>query len=80
VDTPTPGEVPLDEIRVDESYWGAGASEVVRRWLAEDYDPRVMPQLVVSRRADGFSYVLGWQARPEYNGGETLHEAIFGSG
>lgn len=46
-------------VKIDESYWPAGSSEVLRRWLVTSYDPAKHPALVTSRR-DGFDYVLGW--------------------
>jgi hypothetical protein len=51
--------IPLDELRVDERYWPKGASELVRRWLAEDYDPATMPPLIVAAYEGAF-YVLAW--------------------
>lgn len=69
-DQPTP--VPLDQLRVDERYWPQGASEVVRRWLAEEYDPSTMPPLVVAKREDGH-YVLGWRGESP-----SLFRAVYG--
>jgi hypothetical protein len=54
--------IPTTRFRFDESYWPAGSSEVMRRWLAETYDPKEMPRLVTSRRGDEH-YVLGWERR-----------------
>jgi hypothetical protein len=68
------GNVPLDEIRVDERYWPKGSSEIVRRWLAEDYRPGVMPPLHLAR-VDGVYYVIGWEADDDH---DTLFETILG--
>ena len=69
-DQPTP--VSITELRIDERYWPKGSSEVVRRWIAEEYDPETMPPLIVSAKIDG-KYLLGWESD-----GETLFHAIFG--
>jgi hypothetical protein len=56
--------IPVTRVRFDESYWPAGSSEVMRRWLAETYDPKEMPRLITSRRGDDY-YVLGWELRAD---------------
>ena len=70
---PSREDVPVEDLRVDERYWGAGTSEPVRRWLNENYDPKTMPPLAVSDRGNGRFYVLGWRSDSE-----TLYHAVFG--
>jgi hypothetical protein len=72
---PTPSGIPLDRLRVDERYWPKGASEVVRRWLVEEYDPATMPPLVVSEREDGY-YVIEL-ADAEHRDLEASMEALW---
>jgi hypothetical protein len=66
--------IPINRLRVDERFWPKGSSEVVRRWIAEDYDAATMPPLVVAEREDGYS-VLGWEAAEDE---ETLFFRVFG--
>ncbi len=63
----------IEQFRVDERYWPKGASELVRRWLAEDYDPVTMPPLAVVPQEDGTFNVVGWEG-----GEEPLFHAVFG--
>ena len=61
--------VPIADLRFDETYWPDGSSEVMRRWIAEAYDPRTMPPLVMVRSEDGSCHVVGWSeedAGPDY--------------
>jgi len=70
----------LDDIVVDEMFWGDGAAPRVIEWLRENYDERIMPGLVAIAHTDhkeGDGYVLiGW--KHEGTQWPSLLEMIFG--
>jgi hypothetical protein len=58
------GNLRLDEIQVDETFWGEGAQEIVRAWLYRNYDERTMPMLsVVQIQGKEGHWLLGWDTQ-----------------
>lgn len=62
-----PIDLRLEEEPAGVRAWKTGSSEVVRRFLAEDYDPATMPTLITCTRAadrgtpeEGTPYLVGW--------------------
>lgn len=75
------GRVRPDDLKINESFWGYGTTEVVRDWLKDNYDPKTMPTLRVAslkdREEEGL-YLMGW----DHDGYDVppLLEMIFGPG
>ena len=70
------GHVRLSDLNIDEDYWPKGSTEIIRRWLAENYNHETMPTLACAtvRGKEGI-WLLGWN---QAEGEEPLFRAIFG--
>ncbi len=69
-----PAKLRLDDIQINETFWGKGAEERVKTWLREHYDERTMPPLVVVtiKGMEGY-WLMGWRDVP------SLLHAVFGN-
>jgi len=76
MEEPYTSNVRLDDLQVDEAFWGPGSTPIVKTWLKDNYNPSVMPTLATAtiKGREGL-WLLGWRNEgTEYH---SLLETIF---
>lgn len=70
-------DIPVGGFEIDEDLWGVDSAQIIRFWLATEYDPQTMPMLAAGEvnGREGI-WLLGWDN--EYSDYPPLLTQIFG--